>query len=347
MQEFNISELIPHPRNEEFFDDITGDSWKAFLESISTSGVIEPIVITQDKVIVSGHQRTRACKELGIPTILAEVRIYNSEEQIIKELLETNIRQRGIGNPNPIKLGRCIKELERIYGIRQGSYNEKGDNRIGELKVSTDQNDPKTETELAELLGITRYTLQNYKKLTELIPELEDLVLTGMVAPSTATAIVKYMSPEEQEQFVASLDMTQKITKQKVDEYVSQMKSQETYYINHISKLESTITRLTKELTLFQDDAEKYSKLKSQIDFLTKQRDDLSRQISSATELASLTVRLQKVLEEDLAPIKFKRCMDCLDSSDVAMNNLKEVIAHIEDWVKEMKTYTEGEFIYE
>lgn len=32
-----------------------------------------------------------------------------------------NIRQRGIGNPNAIKLGRCIKELERIYEIREGS----------------------------------------------------------------------------------------------------------------------------------------------------------------------------------------------------------------------------------
>lgn len=32
-----------------------------------------------------------------------------------------NLRQRGIGNPNPVKLGRCIKELERIYDIHQGN----------------------------------------------------------------------------------------------------------------------------------------------------------------------------------------------------------------------------------
>lgn len=35
-------------------------------------------------------------------------------------VVEINIRQRGIGNP--IKLGRCIKELERIYGIQNGGY---------------------------------------------------------------------------------------------------------------------------------------------------------------------------------------------------------------------------------
>ena len=67
MQQINIDELKPHPRNNEFFDDMTGEKWSEFLESIRTSGVIEPIVVTTDMVIVSGHQRVRACKELGIP----------------------------------------------------------------------------------------------------------------------------------------------------------------------------------------------------------------------------------------------------------------------------------------
>ena len=85
-----IEELKPHPRNSEFFDDMSGDKWKEFLESIKTSGVIEPIVITQDKVIVSGHQRVRACKELGITEILAETKHYNSEDDVIKDLLDEN-----------------------------------------------------------------------------------------------------------------------------------------------------------------------------------------------------------------------------------------------------------------
>lgn len=57
---------------------------------------------------------------------MCDVHTYNSEDEILQDLLETNIRQRGIGNPNPVKLGRCIKELERIYGVRDGSANEKG-----------------------------------------------------------------------------------------------------------------------------------------------------------------------------------------------------------------------------
>ncbi len=150
---------------------------KRLLESIrkrikeNKRGNIEPIIITQDMVIVSGHQRVRAAKELGLSTIMVDIRKYENDDKVLKDLIETNIRQRGIGNPNPVKLGRCIKELERIYGVREGSANQKGNNRIGEPKVSDDQ---LTQSDIAEMIGISVDTLNNYKKLTELIPELED-----------------------------------------------------------------------------------------------------------------------------------------------------------------------------
>lgn len=69
--------------------------WYEFIESIRTSGVIEPIVVTRDFTIVSGHQRVRACNELGITEIPARVRDYAGEDAVIKDLLETNVRQRG------------------------------------------------------------------------------------------------------------------------------------------------------------------------------------------------------------------------------------------------------------
>lgn len=62
MQQLNINELKPHPRNNEFFDDMTGDAWEAFKESIKTSGIIEPIVVTKDMIIVSGHQPSKGSK---------------------------------------------------------------------------------------------------------------------------------------------------------------------------------------------------------------------------------------------------------------------------------------------
>ena len=336
MQQININELKAHPRNNEFFDDITGDSWKAFLESIESSGIIEPIVVTQNMVIVSGHQRVRAAKELGIETIMVDIRKYDVEDKVLKDLIETNIRQRGIGNPNPIKLGRCIKELERIYGIQNGN------NQYDRLpKVSEGSVD--SQKQLADMIGISVDTLNNYKKLTELVPELQDWVETGILAPTTAIALIKYMSPSEQEDFVKSMDITQKITKREVQQYIDRIKQIESNdpkvkeLENQISELKAEKNILERKVRLNQEESDKYNKLKTEIEFLTKQKSDLGRQIDSATELAGLTVRLQKLLEEELAPIKFKRCMEVLDSSNVCIRNLEDIITKLDNWSQEMK----------
>ena len=95
MRMMDVDKLKPHPRNSYFFDDIEGEPWTAFLESIETSGVIEPIIVSApDLTIVSGHQRVRACKTLGIKQVAVEERTFDSEDEILKQLIETNIRQR-------------------------------------------------------------------------------------------------------------------------------------------------------------------------------------------------------------------------------------------------------------
>ena len=81
--------------------------------------------------------------------------------------------------------------------------------------------------DLANMIGISVDTLNNYKKLTELVPELQDWVETGILAPTTAIALIKYMSPSEQENFVKSMDITQKITKREVQQYIDRIKQLE------------------------------------------------------------------------------------------------------------------------
>ena len=131
-----ISKLKPHPRNKELFDNVTGDKWEEFLESVRASGIIVPITITSDNTIVSGEQRVRACQELGISEIPYIAKKYKAtdgltiEDAILRDLIESNLKQRGKGNPNKVKLAKCIAELERIYKVRQGSSNEKGNNQF-------------------------------------------------------------------------------------------------------------------------------------------------------------------------------------------------------------------------
>ena len=59
-------------------------------------------------------------------------------------------------------------------------------------------------------MGILVDTLQNYKLLAEMIPELSDLVDTGIVTKTTALAIMKELSEEDQENLIASMDTTWK-----------------------------------------------------------------------------------------------------------------------------------------
>lgn len=343
MQQINTNELKPHPRNNEFFDDMSGEKWKEFIESIKTRGVIEPIVITPDKVVVSGHQRVRACKELGIKTVMCDVHTYNNDDEILQDLLETNIRQRGDVGGSAKKVGLRIKELERIYGIKNGGSGYYGNQHNKNEELGNNFVAPKTEKDLANEIGLDVRTLQNYKKLTEMIPELEELVDTGITTPTTALAIMRNLSEEEQLEMISSLDTTKKITQKQVQQYIDKIKQLENdnpkvkELETQISELKTEKNILERKVKLNQEESDKYNKLKSDIEFLTKQKTDLGRQIDSATELAGLTVRLQKLLETELAPIKFKRCMEELDSSDVCVGNLTDIINRIDDWSDEMK----------
>lgn len=71
-------------------------------------------------------------------------------------------------------------ELERIYGIHQGN----GSNQH-EQKPNNSVN-AKSQSDLANFLGMSVDTLQNYKLLAEMIPEMEELLDTGIVTKTTA-----------------------------------------------------------------------------------------------------------------------------------------------------------------
>lgn len=199
MELIEVSKLKPFPKNDYFFDDLTGPQWEEFKKSIQSSGVIEPVIVTTDLVIISGHQRVRACKELGIEKVLCDIRRFDSEDEQLKQLIETNIKQRGIGNPNSVKLGRCIRELERIEGIREGSSGKRSSN----LEA---QNALPKQSDLAKEIGISVDQLKRYKSLTNLIPELSDLVETGEVNVTTAAAIARKLTKDQQQELAEKLE---------------------------------------------------------------------------------------------------------------------------------------------
>lgn len=57
-----------------------------------------------------------------------------------------------------------------------------------------------TQSDIAQKLGMDVRTLQNYKQLAEMIPELSDLVDTGIVTKTTALAMMRNLSEQEQKE---------------------------------------------------------------------------------------------------------------------------------------------------
>ena len=99
---------------------------------------------------------------------------------IVGDLIESNLRQRVLGNTNPVKLGRCFIFLNKYYGFERGGN---GSNQYGQkakLLTIADHNIPSNQIELANSYKITRQTMSNYMRMASMIPELEGLVDTGI-----------------------------------------------------------------------------------------------------------------------------------------------------------------------
>ena len=83
----------------------------------------------------------------------------------------------------------------------------------------------KTESDLAEELGTTRRQLQRYKKLTELIPDLQDAVQTGKISATNASAILAKLPKEQQMQIAEQIvGADGKVSKRELEFYKNRVK---------------------------------------------------------------------------------------------------------------------------
>ncbi|MBE3579000.1 MAG: ParB N-terminal domain-containing protein [Caldanaerobacter subterraneus] len=302
MQMVDINLLKEHSRNREFFDDIEGERWKEFIESIRTSGIIVPLIVTQDYVVISGNQRLRAAKELGLKEVPCEVRTYEDrdgltkEDWMLKDLIETNLRQRGIGNLNPMKLAKCILELERIYGIKKGNNQYLGCG-FPPGGLPSPKNSQK---EIMENIGLSKSRYFEIKKLNELIPELQKLVEEGKLTTKAGEQLA-YLEPEQQKELFDVLG--ESIAELKRNE-VQEIKKQLEEYKNTSYNLQRAVEWLKKEKEKLEHSKkeleEKLKNIKPKI--IEKEPDDyrqLKEALKAITEQSNhITEKLNQVLKE-------------------------------------------------
>lgn len=302
----SVLDLKDHPKNSYFFDDIEGTRWEEFLASVQRNGIINPIVITSDNVIISGHQRVRACKALGINEIKAFVMDWKNEDDILLALIESNIRQRGVVNSPSIKLGRMLKELERIYGLDKNSG-------VGRPKNVDNVDIKKTPSQLREDIGISKDTDCYSKALADLPDEYEELISTGVISVSTAARLIAKLDPDQQIELFNTLDSTKRYTQKQIQEAIQIAFPK----AERIDELESRLAEYQKNTDVTEIE------LRDKIRELTqKERDTYEKMMSERKQHRSQIADYERRME---------KLEECVQESDEYNDRTEEYINQISD----------------
>ena len=169
--------------------------------SIKERGLIQPIIVRpiEDNLyeMVSGHRRKRAFELAGLKSIPAKV-VELTRDEAILVMVDSNL-QREVILPS---------EKAKAYKMRLDAMKRQG--QLSDL--TSDPKGPKlvasrSNKELAEQVNESESQIKRYIRLTELIPEMLDLVDEGKVAMRPAVEI-SYLPKESQEQLVKAMEFS-------------------------------------------------------------------------------------------------------------------------------------------
>ena len=168
------------------------ESMLALVESVKLYGVLVPATVRQKEdgryEYVAGHRRDKACELAGLDTIPCIVRQMSRDEAIIA-MVDSNL-QRDVILPS---------EKAKSYKMRLEAMNrQSGRPKNNPTPVVSDFKKPRTNEELAEVVGESREQIRRYIRLTELIPVLLDMVDDGQISMRPAVE-VSYLTDEQQQ----------------------------------------------------------------------------------------------------------------------------------------------------
>lgn len=159
----SISPFRSHP-----FKVINDEKMEDLINSIKENGVITPVLIRPTEKnhyeMISGHRRMYAARKAGLATIPAIVREMSDDEAVIA-MVDANIQREEL---LPSEKAFAYKMKMEAMKRQTGRPSKNNVSQIG-TNLRSDQI-------LAEEIGISRNQVQRYIRLTNLIPELLDLV---------------------------------------------------------------------------------------------------------------------------------------------------------------------------
>lgn len=191
-----IRDFPDHPyqvKDDECMNDL--------VSSIKERGLIQPIIVRpiEDNLyeMVSGHRRRRAFELAGLKSIPAKV-VELTRDEAILVMVDSNLQREVI---LPSEKAKAYKmRLDAMK--RQGQRSDLTSNPVGgKLKGM------ESAGIIGEQSGDSQTQVRRYIRLTELIPEMLDLVDEGKVAMRPAVEI-SYLPKESQEQLVKAMEFS-------------------------------------------------------------------------------------------------------------------------------------------
>ncbi len=179
-----IDDFPDHPFKVRLDEDMD-----QLVESIKERGLITPITLRPKEdgryEIVSGHRRKKACEIAGLSVIKADIREMTRDEAIIR-MVESNL-QRSVILPS---------EKAFSYKMRLEALKRQG--KRSDLTLSPMETKLRSSAVIAKETGDSRAQVDRYIRLTELIPDLLDLVDGNQIALRPAVEL-SYLTYDEQE----------------------------------------------------------------------------------------------------------------------------------------------------
>ena len=179
-----IDDFPDHPFKVKMDEDMD-----QLVESIKERGLITPITLREKEdgryEIVSGHRRRKACEIAGFSTIKADVHKDMTRDEAVILMVESNF-QRSVILPSEKAFAYKMR-LEAMK--KQGKRTDLTSAPVGS-KLSRE--------ELAAQTGDSHSQIQRYIRLTNLIPDLLELVDEGKMGMRPAVEL-SYLSPADQE----------------------------------------------------------------------------------------------------------------------------------------------------
>ena len=198
--EMPLSDL--HPFEGHPFKVLDDELMEQTVESIKQIGVVSPLIVRPDPEggfeILSGHRRLHAAQLAGLETVPVIVNEMDDDAAIIF-MVDSNLQRENI---LPSERAFSYKMKLEAMKHQAGRPSKENDSQLGNNfgKLSSE--------EMAEELGTSKNQIFRYIRLTNLIPEILDMVDEKKIAFNPAVEL-SYLKPSEQKEFLEAMDYAQ------------------------------------------------------------------------------------------------------------------------------------------